>query len=105
MTHSASSSVVRQIARSLFDGGAVAGLSDRQLIDRFNASRDAAGEAAFAAIVRRHGPMVLDVCRQIVGWATRTMLEDAFQAAVPRPGEQGLSDPAIPTCWAPGFTA
>ena len=70
-------SVVRQIA-SLFDGGSVAGLTDRQLIERFTARRDAAGEAAFAALVSRHGPMVLEVCWQLLG--DRHDAEDAFQA-------------------------
>ncbi len=77
MAHPASGSVVRQI-ESLFDGHSVAGLSDRQLIERFTHRRDAAAEAAFAALVARHGPMVLDVCRQILG--DRHHAEDAFQA-------------------------
>ncbi len=34
MTHVTTPSLVRQIG-ALFDGGSVAGLSDRQLIDRF----------------------------------------------------------------------
>ena len=75
MWHRASS--VRQIG-SLFDGGSVAGLSDRQLLERFVDRRDAAGEAAFAALVARHGPMVLGVCRQLLG--DRHHAEDAFQA-------------------------
>ena len=62
----------------LFDGGSVAGLSDRQLLERFVAGRDPAGEAAFAALVARHGPMVLGVCRQLLG--DRHHAEDAFQA-------------------------
>ena len=70
-------SVVRQMG-SLFDGGSVAGLTDRQLIERFNDRRDATGEAAFAALVTRHGPMVLHVCRQLLG--DRHHAEDAFQA-------------------------
>jgi RNA polymerase sigma factor (sigma-70 family) len=77
MANLASRSVVRQIG-SLFDGGSVAGLSDRQLLERFVAQQDAAGEAAFAALVSRHGPMVLDVCGQILG--DRHHAEDAFQA-------------------------
>jgi RNA polymerase sigma factor (sigma-70 family) len=77
MARVASESVVRQLG-SLFDGGAVAGLSDRQLLERFTARHDACGEAAFAALVSRHGPMVLAVCRQLLG--DRHLAEDAFQA-------------------------
>jgi RNA polymerase sigma factor (sigma-70 family) len=70
-------SVVRHI-ESLFDGGSVAGLSDQQLLERYSAERNTAAEAAFAALVTRHGPMVLDVCRQILGDIHHA--EDAFQA-------------------------
>ncbi len=77
MSQVATGSLVRQLG-SLFEGGSVAGLSDRQLIDRFITRRDAAGEAAFAALVARHGPMVLDVCRQLLG--DRHHAEDASQA-------------------------
>jgi RNA polymerase sigma factor (sigma-70 family) len=70
-------SVARQI-ESLYGGGSVAGLTDRQLVDRFVARRDAAGEDAFAALVARHGPMVLGVCRQLL--VDRQHAEDAFQA-------------------------
>ena len=77
MAHVATGSLVRQLG-SLFEGGSVAGLSDRQLLERFIAGRDAAGEAAFAALVARHGPMVLGVCRQLLG--DRHHAEDAFQA-------------------------
>ncbi len=70
-------SVVRQLG-SLFDGGSVAGLTDRQLLERFNDRRDATGEAAFAALATRHGPMVLHVCRQLLGDLHHA--EDAFQA-------------------------
>ncbi len=77
MAHVVTLSVVRQI-ESLFDGGSVAGLTDRQLIERFVDRRDAAAEAAFAALVTRHGPMVLDVCRQLLG--DHQHAEDAFQA-------------------------
>ena len=72
-----STSLVRQLG-ALFEGGSAAGLSDRQLIERFVAGHDQAGEAAFAALVARHGPMVLGVCRQLLG--DHQHAEDAFQA-------------------------
>jgi RNA polymerase sigma factor (sigma-70 family) len=77
MAYAATGSVFRQI-ESLFEGTSVAGLTDRQLLERFIARRDPAGEAAFAALVTRHGPMVLEVCRSIMGDLHHA--EDAFQA-------------------------
>jgi RNA polymerase sigma factor (sigma-70 family) len=77
MASLASGLVVRQL-ESLFGGGSVVGLSDRQLLDRFTAQRDVAAEAAFTALVRRHGPMVLRVCGELLG--DRHHAEDAFQA-------------------------
>jgi len=69
--------VAQQIG-TLFEAGSAVGLSDRQLLDRFHSSRDSAGEAAFAALVARHGPMVWRVCRQLLD--DRHLAEDAFQA-------------------------
>jgi len=69
--------LVRQL-EVLFDGGSGAGLSDQQLLERFAACGDERGEAAFATIVARHGPMVLAACRQLLG--DHHEAEDAFQA-------------------------
>ena len=49
--------------------------SDAGLLERFVRGRD---EDAFAALVARHGPMVLGVCRRLVGDSHAA--EDAFQA-------------------------
>ena len=62
---------------TLFRVGVVGGLSDAQLLERFVAGRDEAGEAAFRALVERHGPMVLRVCRSVL--AESHDAEDAFQ--------------------------
>jgi HlyD family secretion protein len=72
-----SGAVLRDI-QTLFDHGTAGGLSDRQLLERFASARDAAGEAAFEALVLRHGPMVLRVCRNVL--RNSTDAEDAFQA-------------------------
>jgi len=77
MARAAEGSLVQQI-EVLLDVGSVAGLTDRQLLARFTTERDSAREAAFAALVTRHGPMVLDVCRQLLGDLHHA--EDAFQA-------------------------
>ncbi len=70
-------SLVRQFGL-LYEGGCAAGLSDRQLLERFTTRSEPADEAAFAAIVARHGPMVLGICRQLLG--DHHHAEDAFQA-------------------------
>jgi len=63
---------------TLYRVGVVGDLTDGQLLERFVAGRDESAEAGFAALIERHGPMVLRVCRQILGDAHDA--EDAFQA-------------------------
>jgi RNA polymerase sigma factor (sigma-70 family) len=62
---------------TLFRIGTVVGLSDAELLERFVAGRDEAGEANFRALVARHGPMVLRVCRSVLDDPHDA--EDAFQ--------------------------
>ena len=65
-------SVIKPIA-TLFDAGTLAAMSDGPLLERFVAGRDG---LAFEAIVARHGPMVLGVCRRIL--RDPHAAEDAF---------------------------
>jgi RNA polymerase sigma factor (sigma-70 family) len=66
--------LLRHIQHLAVDRGAQQ-RTDRQLLDDFVARRD---EAAFAALIARHGPMVLRVCRRALDHEQDS--EDAFQA-------------------------
>ncbi len=78
MTSSSTDTAGLRHLGTLYRVGVIGDLSDGQLLERFVARRDESAEAAFAALVERHTPMVLRVCRQILGDADEA--EDAFQA-------------------------
>jgi RNA polymerase sigma factor (sigma-70 family) len=73
-----SSAALSRDIQTLFDDGTAVGLTDRQLLDRFAGRRDPAAEAAFEVLVRRHGPMVLRVCRNAL--IDPNDAQDALQA-------------------------
>ncbi|MGO9463237.1 MAG: RNA polymerase sigma factor [Isosphaeraceae bacterium] len=77
MPGASSRDVLRQL-NTLFHCGTTGQVSDAELLGRFAAGRGEAAEAAFAALVERHGKMVLGVCQRVLG--NREAAEDAFQA-------------------------
>jgi len=74
---SARAGVLKQLG-TILRFGVVGDLSDSSLLQRYLTGRDGAEQAAFSALVERHGPMVLGVCRQVLGNAHDA--QDAFQA-------------------------
>ena len=71
----------RQRARATSDAlqrGRIGALSDGQLLEQFATGRGEPRELAFAALVERHGPFVLRVCRSVL--RDEDAAEDAFQA-------------------------
>jgi RNA polymerase sigma factor (sigma-70 family) len=74
MAQAASPSVLRYL-RTLSAKEGLKDVSDSELLSRFAAERD---EAAFAAMVRRHGGMVLQLCRSLL--PNHADADDAFQA-------------------------
>lgn len=69
---------VQRRLSTLFTLGAIGDLTDGQLLERFLTGEGEAAELAFAALVERHGAMVLRVCRARAGDANEAL--DAFQA-------------------------
>lgn len=70
------SAFVTSLKRRMLGSISEAIASDGCLLDRFVTHGD---QDAFAALVHRHGPMVLAVCRRVCG--DEHLAEDAFQAA------------------------
>jgi RNA polymerase sigma factor (sigma-70 family) len=64
--------------QTLFELGTTGELTDGQLLERFATRDGEAAEMAFAALVERHGPMVLRTCRSVLH--DPHAAEDAFQA-------------------------
>jgi RNA polymerase sigma factor (sigma-70 family) len=71
----ANEQVYRRWIDHLFEHGTSAGLDEGQLLERFMAQGD---NSALEALVERHGPMVLGVCRRRLG--SQHDVDDAFQA-------------------------
>ncbi len=77
MAIESSTTLLKQVS-ALFQLGTLTGLPDGALLDRFRLGPAEEAEAAFTALVDRHGPMVMQVCRRILG--DRHDAEDAAQA-------------------------
>src|SRR4051812_15029235 len=77
MDRGSANQALRQI-RTLYALGSIGGLTDGQLVERFLDRAGPDREDAFAALVHRHGPMVLGVCRRMLRESADA--EDAFQA-------------------------
>ncbi len=63
------------LIQHLYDEGTCTGLSDARLLERFVCRRD---DSAFAALVARHGAMVLNTCQAVL--KDPNAADDAFQA-------------------------
>ncbi len=79
MASARSNSFLSDQLGTLYAFGAVGSLTDGLLLERFLARENRAeSDAAFAALVERHGPMVLGVCRRAL--PSFPDADDAFQA-------------------------
>ena len=99
MASGASTSLTRQLG-ALFEGGSTAGLSDRQLLERF-------ATASRRGRLRRpgHTPRADGAGRLPPAPGRPPACRGRLPGRLPRPGPQGRGRCASPTCWATGSTA
>ena len=71
-------SIVLRHLNTLYSVGMIGDLTRCAVLERFTSRRDETAELAFGALVERHGPMVLSVCRAVLHDAHDA--DDAFQA-------------------------
>jgi RNA polymerase sigma factor (sigma-70 family) len=72
------SAIAMEGIQALFSCGVMGSWSDGQLVAQFLSTREEGGDAAFRVLLHRHGPMVLGICRRVLG--DEHAAEDAFQA-------------------------
>ena len=98
MAASRTSQVIQHLRRAvlLHEG---AGLTDGQLLREYIRRRE---EAALAALVRRHGPMVWGVCRRVP--LNYHDAEDAFQATFLVFVRKAAAIASPESCWPNGST-
>jgi RNA polymerase sigma factor (sigma-70 family) len=67
-----------QSLKALLRSGTLAGRDDGELLELFRARRGDVSAEAFRALVERHGPMILAICRRLL--RDPNDVDDAFQA-------------------------
>ncbi|MGP0063090.1 MAG: sigma-70 family RNA polymerase sigma factor [Isosphaeraceae bacterium] len=89
---------VQDSLRTLFQAGSFTGLTDRQLLERFALRDGEAAELAFAALVDRHGGIVLSTCRSILrdDHAARDAFQATFLVLVRKAGSLWVRDSLAP---------
>src|SRR5437763_9088206 len=101
MTAASSGTILHHIRR-LAHAVPAGELADADLLRRFAEGQD---QAAFAALVQRHGPLVWRVCRSVLGQEQDA--EDAFQATflILAKKAHSIRDPRALGCWLHGVAA
>jgi hypothetical protein len=89
----AQAGIVRRHLRDLVSADGTSNLSDSDLLAHFLRDRD---ERAFTALVRRHGPLMLGVCRHVL--RNPAEADDPFQATFLIRAQKALPLPAARPC-------